>query len=77
MSGGQGVLGKQRIPTIATPGTGVAAEAVRIEPITCPEPRCGPEVTWFTLEEGGKRVFPLARVGSGGILPFERVFILH
>ena len=74
---GQGALGKQRIPTIAMPGTRVATEAMRIEPITHPKPHCGPEVTWFTLKEGGKRVFPLAWVGSGGILPFKRVFILH
>ena len=50
------MLGKQRIPTIAMPGTSVAAETARIEPITHPGPHDGPKITWLSPEGRGKGV---------------------
>ena len=55
---GGGVLGKQEIPTIATPGTGEAAKAVRIYPIVHPKPSHGPGVMWLSPREGGKGYYP-------------------
>ena len=74
------MLGKQRIPTIATPGTGVAAETARIEPITHPGPCDGPKITWLSPEGRGKGYYPSITpsppVSSGDILPYVRANIL-
>ena len=58
---GRGALGKQEIPTIATPGTREAAEAARIYLIARPEPSHGPGVTWLSPREGGKGYYPWPR----------------
>ena len=73
---GGGALGKQEIPTIATPGTGEAAEAARIYPIARPEPSHGPGVTWLSPREGGKGYYPWPRQILGRFYP-SRWLLFH